>query len=69
MADPLAALLHHSEPIDPTLWEWLSAKIDDVAGLSPGVMILILGVLIVVFPLIVMIMVVRKQRAGRDKHD
>jgi len=34
---PRVPLLHHSEPIDPTLWEWLSAKIDHVLGISPGV--------------------------------
>jgi hypothetical protein len=64
MADPLGTLLHHSEPIDPTLWEWLSAKIDDVVGLSPGVMILILGAFIVLFPVVVMVLVWRRRRGG-----
>ncbi|MCH8229216.1 MAG: hypothetical protein IIA53_02695 [Chloroflexi bacterium] len=59
---PLGPLLHHSEPIDPTLWEWLSAKIDHVLGLSPGVMVLILGTLIVLFPIVVMVVAVRRRR-------
>ena len=60
---PLGPLLHHSEPIDPTLWEWLSAKIDHVLGLSPGVMVLILGTLIVLFPIVVMVVAVRRRRS------
>ncbi|MCH7969601.1 MAG: hypothetical protein IH960_00990 [Chloroflexi bacterium] len=63
---PLGPLLHHSEPIDPTLWEWLSAKIDHVLGLSPGVMILILGTLIVLFPIVVMVVAVRR-RHGMER--
>ncbi|MCI0804503.1 MAG: hypothetical protein J4O05_07845, partial [Chloroflexi bacterium] len=59
---PLGPLLHHSEPIDPTLWEWLSAKIDHVLGLSPGVMVLILGTLIVLFPIVVMVVALRRRR-------
>ena len=59
-------LLHHSEPIDPTLWEWLSTKIDHVLGISPGVMVFILGSGIVLFPVIVMVMVWRRQRTAGD---
>ena len=62
---PLGPLLHHSEPIDPTLWEWLSAKIDHVVGLSPGVMVLILGTLIVLFPIVVMVVALRRRRGLR----
>ncbi|HIF71772.1 MAG TPA: hypothetical protein EYQ61_04385 [Dehalococcoidia bacterium] len=62
MANPLGPLLHHSEPIDPDLWESLAAKIDHVLGLSPGVMVLFLGAFIVLFPLVVMVMVWRKRR-------
>jgi hypothetical protein len=48
----IGILAHHSEPIDPTLWEWLSTKIDHVLGISPGAMVIILGGLIVLFPII-----------------
>ena len=69
---PLGPLLHVSEPIDPTLWAWLSDKIDHVLGLSPGVMILILGVLIVLFPVVVMVAAVRRRRKmerGQEQAD
>ncbi len=59
-------LAHHSEPIDPTLWEWLSDRIDHVLGISAGTAVLILGALIVLFPVIVMILVWRKRRAELD---
>jgi hypothetical protein len=63
MANPLGPLLHHSEAIDPDLWEALSAKIDHVLGVSPGVMVLILGAFIVLFPVVVLVMVWQKRRA------
>ncbi|MBN4064803.1 hypothetical protein JYU04_03605 [Dehalococcoides mccartyi] len=53
---------HHSEPIDPTLWEWLSAKIDHVLGISSGTMVIVLGAVIVLFPVVVMVMVWRRGR-------
>ncbi len=71
MAGPLGALfgippiplLHTSEPIDPTLWAWLSAKIDHIFGLSPGAIVLILGAFIVLFPITVMVVAVRRRRS------
>ncbi len=54
-------LLHVSESIDPTLWAWLSDKIDHVLGLSPGMVIAIIGTLIVLFPIIVMVVAVRNR--------
>jgi len=59
---PAVPLLHVSEPIDPTLWAWLSDKIDHTLGLSPGVVIAILGTFIVLFPIVVMIVAVRRRR-------
>jgi hypothetical protein len=56
-------LAHHSEPIDPDLWEWLRTKIDHVLGIDSGAMVLILGALIVLFPVVVIVLVWRK-RAG-----
>jgi hypothetical protein len=55
---------HHSEPIDPTLWEWLSTKMDHVLGLSSGTLVLLLGAVIVLFPVAVMVLVWRKRRDG-----
>lgn len=63
MARLPGTLAHHSEPIDPTLWEWLSAKIDHVLGISSGSMVLLLGAVIVLFPVVVMVLVWRKRRA------
>lgn len=59
-------LAHHSEPIDPILWEWLSDQIDHVLGISAGTAVLILGAVIVLFPVIVMIMVWWKRRAEQE---
>ena len=63
MANPVGALLHSSEPIDPELWEWLSDKIDHILGIPPGVLVLILGAFFVLFPIVVLVLVWRKRRA------
>ena len=59
---PAVPLLHVSEPIDPALWAWLSDKIDHVLGLSPGAVIAILGTFIVLFPIVVMVVALRRRR-------
>lgn len=62
MPGPLDVVLHHSEPIDPTLWEWLSTKIDDVLGIPAGAMIFLLGTLIVVCPIIIAVTAFKRRR-------
>lgn len=44
-------LAHHPETVDPTLVEWIRHRIDALTGLDPGVIVLLLGVLIIAFPL------------------
>ena len=67
MAGPLGSgtfvppLLHVSDAIDPTLWAWLSDKIDHVLGVSPGVFVAIVGTLVVVFPIVVMVLGIRRR--------
>ena len=63
---PAGPLLHASEPIDPTLWAWLSDKIDHTLGLSPGVIIAIIGTFIVVFPIVVMVIAVRNRPSRKS---
>ena len=46
----LPVLLHHSEPADPTLLAWIRDRIDAILGLGPATIVLILGALIVAFP-------------------
>jgi hypothetical protein len=55
--------LHHSEAIDPTLAEWIRQKIDDILGLDPSTIVVILGVVILVFPLALGILASRRRRA------
>lgn len=43
-------LLHHPESVDPTLVEWLQHKIDDVLGLEPLAIVLLILAIIVLFP-------------------
>jgi hypothetical protein len=59
-------LAHHSEAIDPTLAEWIRHKIDEVLGLEAGTIVLLLGSLIVLFPVILLALVwFQRHRAAR----
>ena len=50
MPDLTSWALHHSEAIDPALADWIRHKIDDVLGLDPVTIVVLLGSLIVAFP-------------------
>ena len=62
MLNPLTIIAHHSEGIDPTLWEWIQHQIDSILGLSPGVIVLLLGLVIVALP-VGLIMIALRARA------
>ena len=59
-----ALLLHHSESIDPTLLDWIRHEIDAIFGVEPATIVLVLGTLIVAFPLILMVLARRQRSAG-----
>jgi len=59
---PLLWVLHHGEAIDPTLAEWIRRKIDDVVGLGPATIAVVLGVVIVALPIALGVAAVRRQR-------
>ena len=61
MARLFLPLGHHSEPIDPDLWEWLSTKMNHVLGIDSGAMVLLVGAVIVLFPVVVMVLVWRRR--------
>lgn len=44
-------LLHHSESVDPTLVDWIQDKIDDLFGLEPEAIVLLIGLMIMMFPI------------------
>lgn len=58
----LPVLLHHSEPADPTLLAWIRERIDAILGLGPAAIVLILGALIVAFPVGLGVRVVLQRR-------
>jgi len=43
-------LVHHGEPADPILIEWIKHRIDSVIGLGAGGMVVILTTLIFLIP-------------------
>ena len=54
---------HHAEPVDPALWDTLSAKINDVLGIPSGMAVFFLGALIVLFPVAVAVAAFLRRRA------
>ena len=62
----LPILLHHSEPADPTLLHWIRERIDAVLGMGPASIVLILGALIVAFPVLLgaVVVIQRRRREG-----
>ena len=62
----LPILLHHSEPADPTLLQWIRERIDAVLGMGPASIVLILGALIVAFPVLLgaVVVIQRRRREG-----
>ncbi len=55
-------LAHHSEAVDPTLVHWIREKIDDIVGLEANAIVLLLGVVIVLFPIGLLTLVWRQRR-------
>jgi hypothetical protein len=56
------SVLHHGESIDPTLAEWIRREIDDLLGLEPATIAVVLGVAIVVLPIGLGVAEVRRRR-------
>ncbi len=63
-------LAHHSEAVDRTLVDWIQDKIDEIVGLEASVIVLLLGIVIVLFPLVLIALVWRQkrraERAGKN---
>lgn len=63
----LPILLHHAEPADPTLLQWIRERIDALLGLGPAPIVLFLGALIAAFPLALGAWVALQRRRGRGR--
>ena len=64
--DKAGVLAHHSEPGDPVLLEWVRHRFDDLVGLEPWVIVIMLGLLIVAVPVVIMaVFLLRRPRQGR----
>ena len=66
VASSLGLLLHHSESVNPTLVEWIKDKIDDIFGLGPATIVVILGALTLAFPIGLMALALRRARRARS---
>lgn len=62
MSVPADVLSHHSESIDPTLWNWISHEIDEIVELSPITVVAAVGALAVLIPVGLMALVAWRRR-------
>lgn len=60
-------LLHHSESVDPTLIDWIRHEIDAIFGLEPSTIVLVLGAVIIAFPVALMALAWRQRSAGQGE--
>ena len=64
----LGLLLHHSESIDPELMDWIRHEIDSILGLEPAAIVVVLGAVIVAFPL-ALLLLARRQRVAQRRNE
>ncbi len=59
--------LHHSEPVDPTLLDWILHQVDRFLPFDPVVGVVLGGVLLLAAPALLAALAVRhaRRRAGR----
>ena len=67
MTSALRILLHHSESADPTLIRWIRDTIDHVFGVGAGTIVIVLGVVIIVFPIAVFWLASRGRKSTRQR--
>lgn len=60
-------LLHNSEAVDPILIEWIKHKIDEIFGVGAVPIVIVLGALMLVFPIGLMVLVWRRARRARGE--
>ena len=67
MTSALRILLHHSESADPTLIRWIRDTIDHLFGVGAGTIVIVLGVVIIVFPIAVFWLASRGRNSTRQR--
>ena len=67
LVSSLGLLLHHSESVNPTMVEWIKDKIDEIFGLGPATIVVVLGLVTLAFPIGLMALALRRSRRMRTK--
>ena len=48
-------LLHHSDPVDPTLMLWIQEKLEDILGSSSHIILIVVCLTIIIFPVFIIV--------------
>ena len=63
---PLSVALHHGEPGDPDLFEWIMHRLDALISLEPAAIVAVLGLVVVIIPAAILVAyaIYRRRAAG-----
>ena len=67
VAEAYRLLLHNVESVDPTMIEWVKHEIDDILGVGPTAIVVVLGALMLAFPSGLLVMARRRVRKMRGE--
>ena len=66
MSFPAGISGHHSESIDPTLWNWIRHQIDEIFGLTPTAIVAVIGVIAILIPVMLITIAVWRKRSSYE---
>ena len=68
MLSPIRLILHHSDAIDPDLWDAIKHQIDIVTGLDAAAIVVLIGAVLVIMPMVLITLAARKRKADATRN-
>lgn len=67
MGTLLSAAKHHGEAGDPTLFEWIKRRLDDLVALEPITFVALLGLVVIAIPAAILLVYAYQRRKVTQK--
>ncbi len=67
MGTLLSVAKHHGEAGDPTLFEWIKHRLDELVALEPITFVAILGLVVVAIPVSILLFYAYQRRKATQK--
>ena len=68
MPSPFRIIAHHSEAIDPDLWDSIKHQIDEISGLGAESIVVLLGTVLIIMPVALVFLAARKRRVDAARN-